>query len=503
MTAALVFEDLYRAGSDIDLRGLKLAGGLTSLGLNEGDVVAVMMKNHPALMDIMVACRTIGIYHCAINWHFKAEEARYIMNDCDAKAIIIQSEFLRAVESAIPAGIPVLVIDSHGASHTNYEDWLSKQPVYSGSERNPRGMMPYTSGTTGKPKGVRRMPLAPAYLPLMRELADKGWGIKPGVKTLMPAPLYHSAPCNMTQQALLNGELLVLTQGFDAENILRLIERHAITTVYLVPIMFTRLLRLPEEVKQQYDLSSVSFVASTGAPCSPELKTSMIEWWGAVIHETYASSETGMLTIQHPKDARNKPGSVGKPALGAEVKIIDEDGNECPSGEVGIIYGRQPAYPDFTYQNNQQARDKAAFGQLATVGDMGYFDKDGYLYICDRISDMVISGGVNIYPAEIENVLLELKGVQDCAVIGVPDQEYGESLVGLVKLHNPNDDTLTEIRAHLENRLAKYKVPRTLTVVDDIARDDNGKISKKTIRQQFIQVQPPSSQASRDTLARQ
>ncbi len=486
MTAALIFEDVHHSGPDIDLRGLKLAGGLTELGLNEGDVVAVMMRNHPAFMDIMVACRTIGIYHCAINWHFKAGEARHIMKDCDAKAIIIQSDFLKEIESVIPAGIPVLVIDSHDGAHTNYEDWLSKQPVYSGPERSPRGMMPYTSGTTGNPKGVRRMPLDASYLPLMRELAEKAWGVKPGARTLMPAPLYHSAPNNMTLQALLYGELLVLTQGFDAENILRLIEQHKITTVYLVPIMYVRLLRLPKEVKQRYDISSVTFVASTGAPCAPDLKASMIEWWGAVIHETYASSETGMLTVQHPKDALEKPGSVGKPALGAEIKIINEDGNECPAGDVGVIYGRQPAYPDFTYQNNQQARDKAALGRLVTVGDMGYFDNDGYLYVCDRISDMVISGGVNIYPAEIENVLLELEGVQDCAVIGIPDQEYGESLVGLVKFQNPTDDTVAEIRTHLENRLAKYKVPRTITIVDSIARDDNGKISKKKIKQQFV-----------------
>lgn len=486
MTAKLIFEDICRPGPEVDLRGLKLAGGLTELGLGEGDVVAVMMRNHPAFMDIMVACRTIGIYHCAINWHFKAGEARHIMNDSNAKAIIVQSEFLSEVESIIPKGIPVLVIDSHEDTQQNYEDWLAKQPVYNGPERAPRGMMPYTSGTTGNPKGVRRMPLNPDYLPLMRKLSEKAWGVKSDVRTLMPAPLYHSAPNNMTQQALLYGELLVLTQGFDAEEILCLIEKYSITTVYLVPIMYVRLLRLPDEIKQRYNISSVTFVASTGAPCAPELKASMIEWWGNVIHETYASSETGMLTVQNPEDAFNKPGSVGKPVLGAEIKIINGNGSECATGDVGVIYGRQPAYPDFTYQNNQQARDKASLGNMVTVGDMGYFDKDGYLYVCDRISDMVISGGVNIYPAEIEHVLLEIEGVQDCAVIGIPDQEYGESLLGLIKFHNPSEDTVADIKSHLERRLAKYKVPRKINIVDRIARDDNGKISKKKIKQQFI-----------------
>lgn len=486
MTATLIFEDIRRPGPDVDLRGQKLAGGLTALGLNEGDVVAVMMKNHPAFIDVMMACRTIGIYHCAINWHFKAGEASHIMNDSNAKALIVQSEFLAEIESIIPEDIPVLVIDSHDETQQNYEDWLSKQPVYNGPKKAPRGMMPYTSGTTGNPKGVRRTPLDPADEPLAKELSEQAWGVKAGARTLMPAPLYHSAPNSVTQQTLIYGELLVLTQTFDAEDILRLIEKHKITTAYLVPIMYVRLMRLPDEIKQRYNISSINFVASTGSPCAPELKASMIEWWGNVIYETYASSETGMLTVQKPEDALKKPGSVGRPVTGADIKIIDADGNECPPGEIGVIYGRQPAFPDFTYQNNQQARDKASLGHLVTVGDMGYFDSDGYLFVCDRISDMVISGGVNIYPAEIEHVLLEIKGVQDCAVIGIPDQEYGESLLGLVKFQNSSDSTVADIKSYLESRLAKYKVPRKINIVDSIARDDNGKISKRRIKQQFI-----------------
>lgn len=485
MTAKLIFANDVHSGPEVQMRGLKLAGGLTELGLNEGDVIAVMMRNHPAFIDVMMACRTIGIHHCAINWHFKAGEALHILTDSNAKAIIIQAEFLSEVESVIPEGLPVLVVDSNNSEQEDYEEWLGKQAPYDGPAREPRGMMPYTSGTTGNPKGVRRMPLTPSLMPLIKELAGEAWGVKEGVRVLMPAPLYHSAPNNMTLQTLLFGELLVLTPGFDPENILRLIHEHQITTVYLVPIMYVRLLRLPDEVKQRYDISSVNFVASTGAPCSPELKASMIEWWGPVIHETYASSETGMLTVQTPEDAIKKPGSVGKPTLGARIKIIDEKGNECSAGEVGVIYGRQPAYPDFTYQNNQKARDDSAYGELITVGDVGYFDQDGYLFVCDRISDMVISGGVNIYPAEIEHAILEVDGVQDCAVIGVPDPEFGESLRGLVKLQSPTPDATSEIRKHLEIRLAKYKVPREITVVKDIARDENGKISKKKLKQEF------------------
>ncbi|WP_193074740.1 AMP-binding protein [Pseudomonas sp. FME51] len=486
MTAELIFESVSRSGSDLDLRGLKLAGGLTALGLDEGDVVAVMMRNNPAFIDVMMACRTMGIHHCAINWHFKAGEAQHIINDSNAKAIIIQAEFLNEIQSIIPDQMPVLVVDPQDAAQQDYESWLDEQPAYDGPERAPRGMMPYTSGTTGNPKGVRRFPLAPHNIPLMQELSEQAWGVKPGVRTLMPAPLYHSAPNSMTLQTLLYGELLVLTQSFDPEDILRLIEKHRITTAYLVPIMYVRLLRLPDEIKHRYDISSVNFVASTGAPCAPELKASMIKWWGNVIHETYASSETGMLTVQKPEDSLIKPGSVGKAALGAEIKIIDENGRECAPGDIGVIYGYQPAYPEFTYQNNQEARERASLGQLVTVGDVGYFDGDGFLFVCDRVSDMVISGGVNIYPAEIEHVLLEIEGVQDCAVIGIPDPEYGESLIGLVKFNNPSEDTVSTIKSHLSQRLAKYKVPRNINLVDDIARDDNGKISKKKMKQQFI-----------------
>ncbi|NWO04769.1 MAG: AMP-binding protein [Alteromonadaceae bacterium] len=485
MTAKLIFEDTAYSGAEVQQRGLKLAGGLTSLGVNEGDVVAVMMRNHPAFIDVMMACRTIGIYHCAINWHFKAGEALHILTDSNAKALIIQAEFLSEVEAIIPDGVPILVVDSSTDTQLDYETWLDRQSPYEGPERVPRGMMPYTSGTTGNPKGVRRMPFDPSFMPLVQQIAEEAWGVKEGVRVLMPAPLYHSAPNNMTLQTLLFGESLVLTQGFEPENILHLIETHKITTVYLVPIMYVRLLRLPDEIKQRYDISSVSFVASTGAPCSPELKASMLEWWGPVIHETYASSETGMLTVQSPEGAVEKPGSVGKPVLGADIRIIDENGKECPEGEVGIIYGRQPAYPDFTYQNNQQAREEASLGDLVTVGDMGYFDEDGYLYVCDRMSDMVISGGVNIYPAEIEHAILEVDGIQDCAVIGVPDPEFGESLLGLIKFQNGTDDTTLEVRKHLEGRLAKYKIPREIIIVSNIARDENGKISKKKLKQQF------------------
>ena len=485
MTAALIFEDVHRTGDEVARRGQQLAGGLTRLGVREGDVVAVMLRNDPACIDVIMACRTAGVYYCPINWHFKAEEAGYLLRDSGAEVLIVQPDLLSTIASAVPPGVTVLVVGGGEDEPRDYGRWLQAQPLYDGPERAPRGHMAYTSGTTGRPKGVRRLPPTTDQLALLRELSARAWGVTPGVRTLMPAPLYHSAPSSMTQQTLIQGELLVLMPRFDPEQLLALIERHRITTVYLVPIMYVRLLRLPEEVRHRYDLSSVRFVASTGAPCAPEIKRAMLDWWGDVIHETYASSETGMLTVQDPESARRKPGSVGLPVTGATISILREDGSECGIDEVGVIYGRQPAFPDFTYHNNPDARAKIAHGELATVGDMGYRDKDGYLYVCDRASDMVISGGVNIYPAEIEHVLLELPGVADSAVVGVPDEEYGESLLGLVQ---PAADALLDsaaLRAHLSQRLANYKIPQEIRLVDTLPRDDNGKVAKRKLRDQF------------------
>lgn len=484
MTATLYFDDLERTGDEITERAQRLAGGLTALGMGDGDVVAIMLRNRPEWTDTIMACRTAGMYYCPINWHFKADEAAYILKDCGARLLIIEADLLARIQSIVPEGFPTLVVDGDGA-HTNFEQWLSRQSPYNGPERPPRAMMAYTSGTTGRPKGIRRLPPTPEQLDLLRELSAQAWGISPGVRTLMPAPLYHSAPNSVTQQTLIQGERLVLMPRFDPERLLALIEQHRITTVYLVPIMYVRLLRLPAEVRQRYDLSSVRYVASTGSPCAPEVKRAMLDWWGDVIYETYASSETGMLTVQDPASARRKPGSAGLPVTGSVIRIVREDGTDCDVNEVGVIYGRQPAFTEFTYNNNPEARARAGYGDLVTVGDMGYRDEDGYLFVCDRASDMVISGGVNIYPAETEYVLLQLPEVADCAVLGIPDDEYGESLLGLVQPVPGASLTLDTLRGHLTEHLADYKVPREIRLVDELPRDDNGKVAKRKLRDLF------------------
>ncbi|MNI46263.1 Bile acid-coenzyme A ligase [compost metagenome] len=349
--------------------------------------------------------------------------------------------------------------------------------------------MAYTSGTTGRPKGVVRQPFPvdrlAEHLAAVESVVEQAYGLRPGCRALLPAPIYHSAPSVFAQVALRVCDTLVLTARFDPLEVLRLIEQHRIDTVYLVPIMYVRLLKLDARTRASFDLSSLRFVASTGAPCAPELKRAMIDWLGPVIHETYASSEAGMVTVIDSHEALAKPGSAGRPIGPAQVRVYGDDGRVCAPGEIGRIYVRQPAYADFTYRNHPEARQAVERDGLIGLGDLGYVDEDGYLFVCDRESDLVISGGVNIYPAEIEHHLTQYPGVADCAVFGVPDAEFGERLLGLIQPAADSDINLQDLMQWLSTRIARYKVPRELLLRPALPRDDNGKIAKRRLRAEF------------------
>jgi long-chain acyl-CoA synthetase len=305
------------------------------------------------------------------------------------------------------------------------------------------------------------------------------------MRALVSAPLYHSAPNLYALQTLLNEGHLVLEPRFDAERTLALIERHRLTHAYLVPTMYVRMLRLPDAARRRCDLSSMRFVASTGSPCPPEVKRAMIDWWGPVFNECYASSEAGLITAISSQEALARPGSAGRVIGGGTLKILDEHGRELPPGKIGLIYARQPAYPDFTYSNDPGARRRLEREGLWTLGDMGYLDADGYLYVCDRASDMVISGGVNIYPAEIEAVLATMPGVRDCAVFGIPDAEFGEALAAAVQPEPGAALDADAVRAFLAQRIAGYKVPRTVELHAELPREESGKIFKRRLREPY------------------
>lgn len=470
------------------LRGEQVAAGLAAMGVGEGDVLAVLLRNGMPYLEIIQACKRLGCYYCPINWHYTPSEVAFLVTDSGARLLIAEADLWPAVQGALPADLPALRVGAAGAAD-DYAGWRDAHTPYDGPVVAPRGHMAYTSGTTGRPKGVVREPFAldqlPQRLAAVEAVVEQAYGLRAGCRALLPAPIYHSAPSVFAQVALRVCDTLVVTPRFDPVDVLRLIERHRIDTIYLVPIMYVRLLKLDPAVRASFDLSSLRFVASTGAPCAPALKRAMIDWLGPVIHETYASSEAGMVTAIGSQEALARPGSAGRPIGGAQVRIVGDDGAACAPGQVGRIFVRQPAYADFTYRNHPEARRRVELDGLIGLGDLGYVDEDGYLFVCDRESDLVISGGVNIYPAEIEHHLMQYPGVADCAVFGVPDDEFGERLLALVQpaadAHVQPEDALQ----WLAGRIARFKVPRELRLQAALPRDDNGKIAKRRLRDTF------------------
>jgi long-chain acyl-CoA synthetase len=311
------------------------------------------------------------------------------------------------------------------------------------------------------------------------------YGLKPGVRALLPGPLYHSAPNAFALRAGRLGGALFLMPRFDAEGLLRLVQQEAIDTIFMVPTMFVRLLKLPEEIRQKYDVSSLRHVVHAAAPCPPDVKHAMIKWWGPVVHEYYGSTESGAVTHATPEDALRKPGTVGKVLDGAELRFLDEDGHVLPPGNIGEIYSRSVDSPDFSYHNKPEKRIEIERDGFITSGDVGYIDEDGYVFISDRKRDMVISGGVNIYPAEIEAALHGLPGVHDCAVFGIPDDDFGEALMAVIEPQAGIDIDIDAIGAQLRSALADYKVPRRIEVRADLPREDSGKIFKRHLRDPY------------------
>lgn len=345
--------------------------------------------------------------------------------------------------------------------------------------------MIYTSGTTGHPKGVRRHAPTPEQVAASEPTRAMIYGLKSGARGLLPGPLYHSAPNSFGLRAGRLGGALVLMPRFEPEQFLALIEAEKVDTIFMVPTMFIRLMKLPQAVREKYDMSSLRHVIHAAAPCPADVKRAMIEWWGPVIHEFYGSTEAGAVTLANSQDALDKPGTVGKVAPWAEMRVAGDDGRWLGQGEIGEIYSRIAANPDFTYHNKPEKRAEIERDGFITSGDVGYIDADGYVFICDRKRDMVISGGVNIYPAEIEAALHAIPGVHDCAVFGIPDQEFGEALMAVVEPQPGVTLDIASVRARLKTKLADYKVPKHLEITADLPREDSGKIFKRRLRDPY------------------
>ena len=478
--------------SEID----RVLAGLHALGCEPGGTVSAMLRNSPQYVALILACRRAGLYLASVNWHFKALEAQHILTDSGARALFVDADLLEQVASGIPGGTAIITVagDGTAVAACGAQDWehfganLAPMPARAGLVHS---AITYTSGTTGKPKGVRRIPIAAAGRAAMEQrlatVMDIVYG--KGERAFLAAPIYHSAAMSYLTHFSNLGATLILESRFDPARALELIARHRITHAYLVPTMYQRLLALPPEVRARHDLSSLQQVASTGSPCPVPLKQAMIDWFGPVITEAYGSSEAGYTTFIDSGDWHSHPGSAGKPLPDAEVRILDDDDRALPPGEIGLIYVRQHALSDFTYVNRPEARAAVERGGLVTLGDMGYLDNDGFLHICDRKADMIISGGVNIYPAEIESVLHTMPGVADCAVFGIPDAEFGEALAAAVQPLPGTQVEAAAVQAFLRERIANYKVPRVVDIHDQLPREDTGKIFKRKLREPYWQDQ--------------
>ncbi len=485
MRPTLVFQGHTTGPDTFERCWRRSAALLAGAGVGDGDVVALMMRNSPLAIELMAAARHLGAQWCPVNWHFKTDEVQYILANSGAKVFIVDADLLDGLPSIDPGSSRTWTVRGTRPGLPAWEPERDALQPTPSAPAPPRGAMFYTSGTTGRPKGIVRSPLPAAQAQAAAAMRNHAYGIEPTMRALLNAPWYHSAPNSYALGIALEGGTLYIEERFDAERTLQLIERHRLTHAYLVPTMYVRMLALPAATRAACDLSSMRFVSSTGSPCPPEVKRAMIEWWGPVIHECYGASELGYMTLLTSEQALRKPGSAGPPMPGVVMKILDESGHELPRGTPGLIYIHQPATPDFSYVGNPQARQRMEIDGLKTMGDIGYLDDEGFLFIVDRQADMVISGGVNIYPVEIETVLHGMPGVADCAVFGIPDDEFGEALAAAVQALPGATLTAEAVRTWLHERIAGYKVPKVVAFPAQLPREDTGKIFKRKLREPY------------------
>ncbi len=484
-------------------RALRASRGLLELGIAEGDRVALLLRNSIEYIEATIATVPLGASAVPINWHWRGEEIAHVLADSAAKALVVHADLWPAIAASVPEGLDVIAVPAEAGSGDGatapegvsgarapggvlwWPDWLaSREPWAQPPETVPASII-YTSGTTGRPKGVVRNPPTDAQREGLRALFTEIFRLEEGERTVIPAPMYHSAPNAYTAAAVMRRMDITLMRSFDAEEFLRIVERDRVTVVQMVPTMFVRLLALPREVRARYDLSSLRWVVHAAAPCPPQVKRAMIEWLGPIVAEYYGSTEAGPVTFCTSAEWLAHPGTVGRALPQATIKVLDAEGRELPAGVSGEVCMRLGVISDFTYEGDEDKRRALERDGLVSCGDIGYLDAGGYLYLNDRASDMVISGGVNVYPAEIEACLLTLDGVRDCAVFGIPDDDFGEALAAHVELHDGARLSAEDIRAHVHSRLAGYKAPRVVEIVDSLPREDSGKIFKRRLREPY------------------
>jgi long-chain acyl-CoA synthetase len=465
----------------------RIGRGFRELGLQPGDSVAALLPNGADLVAVYFAAIQTGLYIVPLNWHLVAAEMAHILNDSDTKVFLADSRFAAAAAAArgdVP-GFAIGEIDGFARFNDLGASSSGRPP-----KRTAGAPMVYTSGTSGRPKGVRR-PLTGADPDVVPPTA--GWffglfGLQPfdDHVHLCGSPLYHTAVLNFVTISIQLGHTAVLMDRWEPEEMLRLIDRYRVTHTHMVPTQFRRLLTLPDEVKARYDVSSMRAAIHGAAPCPQEVKRRMLEWWGPVVIEYYAASEGGGTAIS-AQEWLAKPGSVGRAWPGSEVRVLDEAGEDLPVNQPGQVFMRM-GVSTFEYHRDQAKTEKSRRRNMFTVGDIGYLDEDGYLYLCDRESDMIISGGVNIYPAEIEAELSCHPKVADVAVFGIPHDDWGEEIKAVVQPAegvNADEELTGDLLSFLGERLAKFKLPRSIDYTSELPRDPNGKLYKRRLRDPY------------------
>ncbi|MEV0591330.1 acyl-CoA synthetase [Nonomuraea cavernae] len=479
----------HRAG-DLLARSNQLVHGLRELGLRPGDGFSALVPNGADGLVFYLAALQAGWYYTPINWHLTGPEIAYIVADSEAKAFLVHPR--HAVEGArgAEALAPERRFALPGGDVPGFRpigDLIDGRPVSTPSDRTAGATMHYTSGTTGKPKGVRRQlsGLDPDDSAELMTFLLGLFGITPGQPNahLVTSPNYHTAVTQFGGTALHMGHTIVFTDKWDAEGMLRLCERYRITNSHMVPTHFKRLLALPEETRHAYDLSSLKWMIHAAAPCPVPVKWAMLEWWGDCVYEYYAATEGGG-TLATPEGWKSHPGTVGSAWPISELLVVDDAGEPVPTGTAGTIYMKMLG-ATFEYKGDPAKTQASRLKDYFTVGDIGYLDEDGFLFLCDRKADMIISGGANIYPAEIENELMVHPKVADVAVFGIPDEEWGEQIKAVVEPATgitPGPELVDELLASLDGRLARMKWPKTIDFIEEMPREPNGKLLKRKLR---------------------
>jgi long-chain acyl-CoA synthetase len=471
----------------LDARVNRLVRALRARGIVAGDAIALAAPNRAEWVETFAAAQRAGLRITPVNWHLGREEAEYIVRDCGARAVVLDGRLPDLAPAAADVPVRLVIAPADGDAWSTWEDYetaLDAEPGTAVTDPVRGSIMLYTSGTTGRPKGVSR----PPHDPVATLTEARFSGYRPGRVHLVTGPLYHTAPLLLSMHVPLHGgATLVLMERWDAATTLQLVAEHRVTHTHMVPTMFHRLLGLPDETRHAADTSSLLAVIHGAAPCPVHVKERLIAWLGPVVWEYYGATE-GAATLVDSRTWLTKPGTVGRPEPREHVKVGDADGTPLPVGTTGLVWIRSKPEDLFVYHGDPDTTEGAYRGEYFTLGDVGYLDEDGYLFLTDRSAHLIVSGGVNVYPAEVDAVLLEHPAVADAATIGIPDDEWGESVLAVVEVRDgvTADDALAgELIEFCRTRLAAFKCPRAVDFVAQLPRQDNGKVTKTRLRAEY------------------